>query len=415
MLSGPLRLVSFVELSRGLFTARDIIDTERKILVALNYVVNPPTSRRFVGELLRILALTHGCESAPSSSSRHTSCPSLLPSRRSVLSGVLSSACSQIERASSVPALSLGTGPSVVAYAAFLNAVEDEFDSARASAASSSSSPPSRPGDEAMEDAAAVAAAERARLEDYQRHYRRYSRGSAPRDGPGRDGAGEEAAGSFLDAWKAHFLVEVYHASECYLSPDDQGILDVREMLLDECIEGAGGEVASASAAAASPSSSPARGRSAPEVKGKRSPRSPRLVSSFGAGAAASGRPSSRHFRGSSFFAGQQQQAQHSRQGSAASASLFSPYESDGRLSSASSALVPPEPSPPPSGRCVPSAYTRQASLPARGAGGRCTPDVTGWGRCGADPATAPRRTMEFEQQPTAEGWEGGRPAFFSA
>jgi len=404
MLSGPLRLVSFVELSRGLFTAKDITDTERKILVALNYVVNPPTSRRFVGELLRILALTHGCEDAPTPSTRQRSCPAL-PSRRSVLSGVLSSACSQIERASSVLALSLGTGPSVVAYAAFLNAVEDEFDAARASVAASPSHPPAcHAGDEAMEDASA-------RLEDFQRHYRRFSRASPATTGadPLRtDAEAEEAAASFLDAWKAHFLVEVYHASECYLSPDDQGILDVRDMLLDECIEGAGGESSAAAASSSSPTSSP-RGRSAAESKGKRSPRSPRSVTSFGAGGS---RSSSRHFRGSSFFAGQQQ-AQHSRQGSAASASLFSPYESDGRLSSASAALVPSEPLPSSSasGRAVPSAYTRQASLPARG--GRCTPEVTRWGQYAyADPA-ASRRTMEFEQQPS--GWESGRPAFFSA
>lgn len=57
MLSGPLRLNSFVELSRGLFTSHDITDTETKILKALNYVVNPPTSRRFVGELVRIFGL----------------------------------------------------------------------------------------------------------------------------------------------------------------------------------------------------------------------------------------------------------------------------------------------------------------------------------------------------------------------
>ena len=59
MLSGPLRLHSFVELSRGLFAASDIADTERRILRALGYVVNPPTGRRFVGELLRVLALAH--------------------------------------------------------------------------------------------------------------------------------------------------------------------------------------------------------------------------------------------------------------------------------------------------------------------------------------------------------------------
>ena len=402
MLSGPLRLVSFVELSRGLFTAKDITDTERKILVALNYVVNPPTSRRFVGELLRMLALTHGCEEAPTPSTRQQSCPAL-PSRRSVLSGVLSSACSQIERASSVPALSLGTGPSIVAYAAFLNAVEDEFDAARASVAASPPRPTCHEDDETMEDAAG--------LEDYQRHYRRYSRASpapAGNDPSRAEAKAEEAAVSFLDAWKAHFLVEVYHASECYLNPDDQGILDVREMLLDECIEGAGGEASAT--VSSSPTSSP-RGRTITESKGKRSPRSPRSVASFGAGGS---RSVSRHFRGSSFFAGQQQ-AQHSRQGSAASASLFSPYESDGRLSSSAANLAPSEPlsssSAAASGRVVPSAYTRQASLPPRG--GRCTPDVTRWGQY-ADPA-ASRRTMEFEQQPSVAGWESGRPAFFSA
>ena len=43
MLLGPLRLHSFVELSRGLFAAQDINATERKILAALEYQVNPPT------------------------------------------------------------------------------------------------------------------------------------------------------------------------------------------------------------------------------------------------------------------------------------------------------------------------------------------------------------------------------------
>ena len=59
MLSGPLRLHSFVELSRGLFTSKDITDTEMKILLSMNYVVNPPTSRRVVGELLRSVALSY--------------------------------------------------------------------------------------------------------------------------------------------------------------------------------------------------------------------------------------------------------------------------------------------------------------------------------------------------------------------
>jgi len=105
MLSGPLRLHSFVELSRGLFTSKDIIETEKTILVSMNYAMNPPTSRRFVGELLRMLALCFvGVDGGDHGTDATSAERTLGLDRREILGRILANARSQIEAAASVPA-----------------------------------------------------------------------------------------------------------------------------------------------------------------------------------------------------------------------------------------------------------------------------------------------------------------------
>ena len=52
-----LRLSSFVELSRGQFSAQDITDMERQLLHVLRWRVNPPTPMVLVSHLLRVMPL----------------------------------------------------------------------------------------------------------------------------------------------------------------------------------------------------------------------------------------------------------------------------------------------------------------------------------------------------------------------
>mmetsp|Transcript_18175 Transcript_18175/g.39288 ORF Transcript_18175/g.39288 Transcript_18175/m.39288 type:complete len:810 (-) Transcript_18175:158-2587(-) len=309
MLGGPLRLHSFVELSRGLFTAKDISDTETKILKALNYVVNPPTSRRFTGELLRLLALCY-CgavdECTANAAATASAAERMLGlDRKEILSKVLKNACAQIEGAASVPSLSIGCLPSVLAYGAMLNAVEEEFEKIQLASAGASSK------DAAME----MEKNSSPQLEDFQRHYRRYSRNQSPLNSA--TSAVSKIVSDkelFLEAWKEQFLVTVFHATNCFLSPDSEDIFKVRELLLDQVQEDA--------AAATSPTSSPTEINKQEGTIKKRSPRSPRSVM-FNAGGT-----NPRMLRGSSFF---------SRGSSnSSSVSLLSPYDSRGRASTGS-------------------------------------------------------------------------------
>jgi len=317
MLSGPLRLHSFVELSRGLFAARDITETERRILVALDYVVNPPTGRKFVGELLRLLALCFRGDDDDAADAADAE--RLLGSDRgSILRRVLDGAKAQIEGAASVPSLSIGCLPSVVAYGAVLNAVEEEFERLAAAA--------TRTADDVNSmEMEKTDAASSPQLEDFQRHYRRYSRNQSPEPAASapapRDPGGDREV--FLEAWKGRFLATVFHATNCFLSPDSQDILGVREMLLDGANEGA------TATSTASMAASPTDGSEGVPTK-KRSPRSPRSVV-IGGGVAS--RMSSPRGNGSFF-----------RQGSSSGsnvARLLSPYDSRGRsVASASSSVV---------------------------------------------------------------------------
>ncbi|KAL7546944.1 hypothetical protein ACHAWF_010272 [Thalassiosira exigua] len=300
LLSGPLRLHSFVELSRGLFAARDITDTERRILEALRYAVNPPTSRRFAGELLRMLALGYGGAADGRGADVGAAEGALGMERKAILGNVLRSACEQIEGAAGVPALSIGRLPSAVAYGAILNAVDEEFDRiARADRA-------------AMEAEGAAAAAAPSigspQLEDFQKHYRRYSVGRGPH-AEATDRASDKEL--FLEAWRDQFLTTVFRATDGFLDPDAEDVFQVRELLLDH-VGGAGG---SASSAAATPASSPTEGSKVrPEWIKKRSPRSPTSV----AGAS----------RGGSSF--------RLSPSSSSSQQLISPYDSQGRATGAS-------------------------------------------------------------------------------
>jgi len=309
MLSGPLRLHSFVELSRGLFTSRDITDTETKILKALNYVVNPPTSRRFVGELLRMLALcfeagmdgagmnVHGMISAAESM--------LGIDRKEILERVLTNACGQIEGAASVPSLSIGCLPSVLAYGAMVNAVEEEFDKLFEEGVEKDEM------DAIMELEKDDMVESSPQLEDFQRHYRRYSRNTSP--SPAAKPTNVESDKElFLEAWKEQFLVTVFHATNCFLSPESQDIFKVRELLLDQVSDKDGEDGTNASSPGSSSPTSKDQG-----IK-KRSPRSPRSVANGNS-------PNRQMLRGGSFF----------RQGSSFSSttSLLSPYDARGRSS----------------------------------------------------------------------------------
>jgi hypothetical protein len=53
--STVVKLQSMVALGRGLFTAQDVIDMERKILSALNWNCHPPTPVCFLRQFLRLL------------------------------------------------------------------------------------------------------------------------------------------------------------------------------------------------------------------------------------------------------------------------------------------------------------------------------------------------------------------------
>lgn len=268
MLSGPLRLNSFVELSRGLFTSRDITDTEVKILKALNYVVNPPTSRRFIGELVRILGF---CCTAIGDNNSVLGTGSHLAmkvgvDRRQIMSAIFASSCHQTEGAASVPSLSLGCLPSVVAYAAVLNAFEEVL--CKQLGLTQMRDDDNMMTDEGEEKWGAYD------LEDFQRHYRRYSRSqSAPIPQEYSAQTAIVNKEEFLEAWKDKFVVAVFQASNCFLAPDSEDIMCVRELLAKEVPplsnENAEDSVVSPSEEKSSIDASPTK---------KRSPRSPRSV-----------------------------------------------------------------------------------------------------------------------------------------
>jgi Cyclin, N-terminal domain len=56
--STVVKLQSMVALGRGLFTAQDVIDMERKMLATLNWNCHPPTSVCFLRQFLRLLPPT---------------------------------------------------------------------------------------------------------------------------------------------------------------------------------------------------------------------------------------------------------------------------------------------------------------------------------------------------------------------
>ncbi|KAL7442831.1 hypothetical protein ACHAXH_009539 [Discostella pseudostelligera] len=250
LLSGPLRIHSFVELSRGLFTSKDITDTEKKILLSMNYVVNPPTSRRFVGELLRSVVLgycrTTGHSSIATKETLESAAEGMFGlNLKEILGNILSNTCQQIESATCKPALSIGCLPSIVAYGAVLNALDDEFDKI----ASCTASP---------------------QLEDFQRHYQRYSRAQSPSYHTASSSDIQTKKEELLEVWKDEFLVMVFRATNGFLSPDSDDILKVRELLLDPV-----------KLTANSPSpetSSPSNEENKQEGSKKRSPRSPRSI-----------------------------------------------------------------------------------------------------------------------------------------
>ncbi len=280
MLSGPLRLHSFVELSRGLFTAEDIADTERKILKSLNYVVSVPTSRRFVGEMIRMLAATS------SSSCVGTTLAEVGLDRHEFLSNVLTTACHQIEGASSVPELSIGSLPSTVAYAAVLNAFEGEIQKHLNEMnvvrdASQNSSTYSDNGRDMIGSGSY-------QLEDFQRHYRRYSRSQSPPTPMA------PIKKQLLQAWREQFLVAIYQGTNCFLTPDSEGVSRVREILLDsKSTRNDSGLATTTAAAAAAAEAPPTASNTSTKKRSPRSPTSviPRVSVS-----------SSRTFSGNSFF-----------------------------------------------------------------------------------------------------------------
>ena len=213
MLSGPLRLHSFVELSRGLFSTEDITDMERKILQALNYSVSIPTSRRFVGEMIRMLAFT-SC----AASGGNTLAEAGLD-RHEFLSNILSTTCHQIEGASSVPTLSIGCLPSQVAYAAVLNAFDDEITKNDMNVIEDSSQHSVTYSDHGRERSGSY------QLEDFQRHYRRYSRSQSP--------SMASIKKQLLESWRGRFLLAIFHGTNGFLAPDSLDIARIRELLID--------------------------------------------------------------------------------------------------------------------------------------------------------------------------------------
>ncbi|KAK1745867.1 cyclin family protein [Skeletonema marinoi] len=279
MLSGPLRLHSFVELSRGLFTAEDITDTERKILKSLNYVVSVPTSRRFVGEMIRMMAVT----SSPSGAG--TTLAEVGLDRYDFLSNVLTTACHQIEGASSVPELSIGSLPSTVAYAAVLNAFEDEVqkhlnDMNVVRDASQHSLTYSDNGRNMVGSGSY-------QLEDFQRHYRRYSRSQSPSTPMA------SIKKQLLETWREQFLLAIFHGTNCFLTPDSEEVSRVRVLLLDSkpTLKDSGLATTTRDAAAEAPLTI-----STTSATKKRSPRSPTSVIPRVSVS------SSRTFSGNSFF-----------------------------------------------------------------------------------------------------------------
>ena len=217
MLAGPLRLHSFVELGRNRFNSADIEDMERRILAALNYVVNLPTGHRYVDELLRVIALTYRNVANCEGPNVEAVAAGRIPEReqQEILRRVMELACTQVERAASVPQLGIGCLPSVLAYAAVLNGVEGEF--AWIGGSGKSSKHGSRVQITGSRNGSTP------QLEDPQQEYP-LSSAMGLRD-PKID---KEL---FLEAWKEHFLATVLQATDGFLCPDSQDVVKVRQLL----------------------------------------------------------------------------------------------------------------------------------------------------------------------------------------
>ena len=285
MLSGPLRLHSFVELSRGLFTTEDITGTERKILKALNYVISVPTSRRFVGEMIRMLAAT-----SSTSLAGHT-LVGIDFDRYGFLSKVLTTACQQIEAASSVPELSIGSLPSTVAYAAVLNAFEGEVQKHMSDLnVMGNSSQHSQTFSDGERDGVGSY-----QLADFQRHYRRYSSTQS------LSTSIVSTRRQLLDAWREQFILAIFHSTNCFLSPDSKDVSYVRGVLLDSnpSTKGSDAVAAAAAAAAAATQRGAAEANRTTSLENSSKKRSPRSPTSVIPRVPISG---SRTFSGNSFF-----------------------------------------------------------------------------------------------------------------
>ncbi|GKY97513.1 hypothetical protein MPSEU_000709500 [Mayamaea pseudoterrestris] len=105
-----LRIGAFVELSRGFFAIDVIEESERQILEALQWRVNPPTSLRFMSTMLRVCPKWESTEHQGSSSH--------------VLGGIYDIARYLTELAICTSAVSFSCKTSVISFAAILCAFE---------------------------------------------------------------------------------------------------------------------------------------------------------------------------------------------------------------------------------------------------------------------------------------------------
>jgi lipoyl(octanoyl) transferase len=103
-----LRINTFVDLSRGLFTIETLEATERSILATLQWHVNPPTTVAFIAYFLRLLPKTHKIQ----------------PGHGSTTSSIFEMARYLTELSICVTSFSFQFKSSEIAYAAILCSIE---------------------------------------------------------------------------------------------------------------------------------------------------------------------------------------------------------------------------------------------------------------------------------------------------
>jgi len=108
----------FVELSRGQFTASQVLSMEVSILHALTWNVNPPTPMKFLAYFLRFLPVEYGRQWCRRNHSEYQNCPEVVDER--VVHVIYELSRYLTELSVCVYTLSVRHCPSTIAFAAML-------------------------------------------------------------------------------------------------------------------------------------------------------------------------------------------------------------------------------------------------------------------------------------------------------